>query len=255
MFQGRFVWYELMTTDVEAATRFYGAVAGWTTQAWGKTGYTMWQVGDKGIGGVNPLSDDAKRMGAPPHWIANITCEDVDATVAKATALGATVLMPPTSMPTVGRFAVLADPQGATFAAFCPESAMDGGGSPAVGQFSWHEYYGSDHVAALGFYSALFGWNQTSSMDMGEMGLCQMYGIGEKVLGGMMNKPPMMPMAAWNFYVRVDDLEAALARVSANGGRLVMGPMEPPGGDRVATCIDPQGAMFSLHQLAADRGR
>ena len=89
MSQGRFVCFELMTADVEAAKRFYGAVSGWTTQAWGDNGYRTWQVGDKGIGGVNALSDDAKAMGAGPHWIANITCEDVDATVAKATSLGA----------------------------------------------------------------------------------------------------------------------------------------------------------------------
>ena len=253
MSQGCFVWYELMTTDVEAARRFYGAVTGWTTQAWGDTGYTMWQLGDKGIGGVNVLSDEAKQMGAQPHWIANITCDDVETTVAKAVSLGAMVLMPPTSMPTVGRFAVLMDPQGATFAAFCPESEMGGDGPAAVGQFSWHEYYGADHGAAFEFYSALFGWNTTSSMDMGPMGVYQMYGIGERVLGGMMNKPPMMPVAAWNFYVRVEDLDSAIARVTGNGGRLVMGPMEPPGGDRVATFMDPQGAMFSLHQLAADR--
>ncbi|MEJ2547342.1 MAG: VOC family protein, partial [Gemmatimonadota bacterium] len=60
-------------------------------------------------------------------------------------------------------------------------------------------------------------------------------------------RPPEMPIGAWIFYVRVDDIEAAVERVKAAGGQVLNGPMEVPGGDRVAQCQDPQGAVFALH--------
>ena len=99
------------------------------------------------------------------------------------------------------------------------------------------------------FYEALFGWNKTEAMDMGERGIYQMYGKGEKTFGGMMTKPAEMPgPPAWLYYVTVADLDATVDQVKARGGQLLMGPMDVPGGDRIAQCMDPQGAAFALHE-------
>ncbi len=102
---GRFVWYELLTSDPEAAKSFYEAVIGWGLQDWdtpeGAPSYSMWMVGERPIGGVMPLPEEAKAAGAPPHWIANVHVEDVDATVAKAKQLGAQILHGPEDIPKV----------------------------------------------------------------------------------------------------------------------------------------------------------
>lgn len=251
--RGRFVWYDLNTTDPEGAQKFYTDVVGWGATQWENSGnipYTMWTVGEQTIGGVMQLPAEAQAGGAPSHWISYISTPDVDATVEKATGLGANVMVPPMDIPTVGRFAVLTDPQGAIIATFAPSGDMPGNpGPPTTGFFSWHELATTDPDKAFDFYSALFGWKKTDAMDMGDMGLYQMYGVGEEPLGAMMRKPAEMPgPSAWLYYVLVADIDAAVAKVKAGGGRILNGPMDIPDGGRIAQAMDPQGAMFALHE-------
>jgi len=249
--RGRFVWYDLMTPDPTAATAFYTAVVGWGTQDWtspdGKMPYTMWTAGKTTIGGMMSLPKELADRGVPPHWIAYISTPDVDATAAQAKQLGGKVLNPPTDIPTVGRFAVLADPQGAAFMVFKPLTpAAAPNGPPTPGHFSWHELHTTDHVKALEFYTALFGWEQTQSMDMGDMGIYQMYGLNGETFGGMFNVPTI-PMPHWLLYTMVDNVDEAAKRVTEHGGKILNGPMDVPDGGRIVQCMDPQGAAFALH--------
>jgi predicted enzyme related to lactoylglutathione lyase len=250
--QGNFVWYELMTNDMNGAIKFYKDVIGWGTQAFagGEMPYTMWTVGETPIGGVLPLSDEAKKAGAPPHWIAYVAADDVDALTKRAESLGAKTCVPPKDIPTVGRFSVISDPQGAVIALFKPAGGeMTRPAEPPNGYVSWHELIAADNESAFRFYSQLFGWQKTDAFDMGpERGTYQMYGKPGRPFGGMMTKPKGYPAPPhWLYYVKVGDLDAAVSRVEKDGGRLMNGPMEVPGGDRVAQCIDPQGAAFALH--------
>ncbi len=108
-------WNELMTTDVDAAKAFYGGLFGWrgdTVQMGGEgPPYTLWMLGDAGIGGAMPPPME----GMPSFWGVYFSVADCDATVAKATELGANVLNGPMDVPDVGRMAALMDPQGAAF--------------------------------------------------------------------------------------------------------------------------------------------
>ena len=189
--RGQNVWFDLMTTDMKAAEAFYTNVLGWKTQQWKDANpempYTMWVSGEAPLGGVMALSPDAQKMGAPPHWIAYTVVDDADGTAQKVEKLGGRTYVPPTDIPGVGRFAVLADPQGATFAILKPSG--DTQPPPdAVGQFSWAELNTTDYEAAWKFYSELFGWKHRSSMDMGPMGTYFMFNDqSEKTKGGMSN--------------------------------------------------------------------
>jgi predicted enzyme related to lactoylglutathione lyase len=210
----------------------------------------MWTRGDTPVGGLMSLPDEAKKAGAPPHWLAYIGTSNVDGSVAKATSLGAQVLVPPNDIPTVGRFAVLTDPQGAVFAMYSPSNAPAPEGPPALGDMSWHELTTTDYAAAFDFYSALFGWEKKGAMDMGPMGTYQMFGTRGRMLGGMMNKTADMPMPPnWLVYARVDDVTGVVQRVKDHGGKLLHGPVEVPGGDLIAVCMDPQGAAFAVHHV------
>ena len=251
---GHFVWYELMTSDVEAAKAFYTELMGWGTTAMdmGDMSYTMWTKGEAPVGGVMVLPEEAKDAGAPSNWMAYISTTDVDATASQAAELGGTVLKSPTDIPTVGRFSVIADPQGAVFAAYKgtsdPEPTDD---PPAPGDFSWHELATTDYEGAFDFYQKLFGWERTDAMDMGEGRMYQMFGRGGPPLGGMFDKTPDMPGPPfWLFYTMVDDVDRKVERVKALGGQVLNGPMEVPGGDRVVQCMDPQGVAFALHSTA-----
>ena len=135
------------------------------------------------------------------------------------------MLLPPTDIPTVGRFAVLQDPQGAVLAVFSGDGEMPARGAmPAVGEFSWHELATTDPDAAWDFYSELCGWKKTESMDMGEIGAYQMFASGEQTTGGIFLKPPEMPGPSnWLCYARVDDLERAVKAVEKGGGKVVNG--------------------------------
>jgi predicted enzyme related to lactoylglutathione lyase len=110
---GAFSWCELMTTDPAAATAFYSKLFGWQTEAMNMgMPYTVVKVGDSAIGGMMGMPPGAP-AGMPPTWVPYVTVKDVDALVKQVVSLGGTVRMPPTDIPTVGRFAVIADPQGA----------------------------------------------------------------------------------------------------------------------------------------------
>ncbi len=121
-----------------------------------------------------------------------------------------------------------------------------------MGQFSWHELATSDYKKTLSFYSDLFAWTPQDAMDMGEAGIYQLYGLGGAPMGGMFNKPDEMPdLPMWLLYISVDDVIAAVGKVKELGGQVVNGPMEVPGGDLIAQCLDPQGALFALHSTAS----
>jgi len=246
--KGRFVWYENLTGDPKAAIDFYSNVVGWTTQPFGQD-YVMW-VGSQGpLGGVMKLPDEAKKMGMPPTWMAHVQVENVDEAAARAKKLGGKVRKEPEDVPTVGRFAIIGDPQGATISLFTPEKPMTLHDSSKPGEFCWNELMTSDNVASFDFYSQLFDWKLLSEMDMGQMGKYRIFGLGDRQMGGMMTIPkgaPMPPM--WIYYTEVPDLEAALTRAKAKNAKVMNGPMDVPGGGRIAQLLDPQGAAFALHQ-------
>ncbi len=245
--QGRFIWYELATRDVPAAIAFYGDVARWKTEPFGDD-YTMW-VGSQGpLGGLRSQSPDEAAV--PPYWTSHVIVDDVDATAGRVRDLGGKVLFGPHDIPDVGRFAVIADPQGAVLSIFRPGGPMELHDLAREGEFCWNELVTSDHAAGFAFYSALFGWKVLRDLDMGPLGTYRLFGLGEEDgLGGMMTLPKDARMPpAWVYYVSTDDLDAAIARATGLGAKLLNGPMEVPGGGRIAQLADPQGAAFALHQ-------
>ena len=248
----RFFWYELMTTDVAAATSFYSDVVGWTAASWGDgsegSPYMIVNAAGRGVGGVMQLPDEVRQMGGGPAWLGYIHVADVDAKTAAIRAAGGRVHREPDDIPGVGRFSVATDPQGATFMLLAPTGEDQPPAAPMTpGHVGWHELYAADWRDALAFYRDQFGWTATTDFDMGEMGTYQLFSMGgDGDEGGMMNKMPDMPMPFWSFYFVVDGIDAAVERVTKGGGRVIMGPMEVPGGSWVLQGLDPQGANFAL---------
>jgi predicted enzyme related to lactoylglutathione lyase len=248
---GQFFWYDLMTTDVDAAGKFYADVVGWGLQKQTAPGtdYTLFLVNDQGAAGLMPIPAEAATMGARPCWTGYIAVDDVDKAVKELQEAGGIVHRPPSEVPGIIRFAVVADPQGARFIVARglgdrpppPEHAF------TPGLVGWRELYAGEWTAAFAFYEKLFGWTKADAIDMGPMGVYQLFKTGESdAAGGMMTKPDMIPMAYWGYYFIVPTIDAAAARVTAGGGKVVNGPMEVPGGQWIVQCTDPQGAYFSL---------
>ncbi|HLH26741.1 MAG TPA: VOC family protein [Chloroflexota bacterium] len=247
---GRFVWYELMTTDLAAARAFYTQVVGWQARDSQMPGmeYWMFEAGGTPVAGLMAQPEDVRQAGAPPSWNGFVAVDDVDAAAAKVTASGGTLHVPPRDIPNVGRFAIMADPQGAVLGLLKAANPDQGPRpqEPGAGRVGWHELYAVDQASVFASYAGLFGWQKEEAMDMGPMGVYQTFGLGGQMIGGMMNKPPEMPVAHWNYYFGVDSIEAAIERVKAAGGQVVFGPQEVPGGAFVMMGIDPQGGSFAL---------
>jgi predicted enzyme related to lactoylglutathione lyase len=251
---GQFVWYELTTPDVEGAKKFYPRFTGWGTLPFDND-YTMWTTGGVPLAGLFRLSDEMRQQGVPPNWMPYIEASNVDETAAKATSLGGSVKMGPADIPGTGRYAVLQDPQGATFGVYKSSNSMGLGpwdGTAVVGRFSWHELMTTDRVAAFEFYRALFGWEKNGEMDMGGGEMYDMYGKGDKMYGGIFNR--MGDMAGmhpfWLVYIHVKDVGKAVAIATKAGATIQRPQMDIPGGS-IAILGDPQGAGFALHHANA----
>jgi predicted enzyme related to lactoylglutathione lyase len=243
-----------MTTDTAAAEKFYKNVVGWNSAPFdgSPTPYTVFKrSGDVQVAG---LMKRPEGMNMPPFWSMYVAVPKLEEAVANIKRLGGSELSGLIEVPTVGRMQMMKDPQGAAFYIIQPAPREERPETaPEVGEGSWHELMTTDAEAAMKFYTEVFGWQPSEVMDMGPMGKYYMFNRPIGMIGGMMNKPPEMAQVPpyWGIYFRVSDINAAVERVKANGGQILNGPMEVPGGDWIVNATDPQGAMFSLHAKKA----
>lgn len=242
--QGTPIWYELMTPDPAAAQRFYENVLGWKVADSGMAGmdYRLASAGDAMVAGLMA----PPREGIPANWGIYFAVADCDAAARDAQSAGASICVPATDIPGVGRFAVLTDPQGAVF------NILKGEGSDSQafdqskpGHGNWQELMTTDPKAALSFYGKLFGWSEARVHDMGAMGGYHIISHDGREIGGMMGLGGA-PMACWLPYFGSSGIDASTKRIAAAGGKVIRGPMEVPGGAFIVVATDPQGAHFAI---------
>jgi uncharacterized protein len=242
---GQIVWHDHVSTDREAAKRFYGELLGWEFKEWegAEQPYSMISSGDTEHGGFIGVEP---QEGFQAHWGAYVVA-DVDAAVERARAAGATVYVEPKDIPEVGRFGVFGDPQGAIISPFAP--SYD---SPAPqGTFVWDELLTPDVEAAKRYYADVFGWTNRE-MDMGEAGTYTLFvrGDGEDVAGAMQPQQPL-PRALWQTYLAADDVDATTKRAAELGATVLLEPTTVKEVGRMSVLTDPTGAFFGLFQAPA----
>jgi uncharacterized protein len=243
-----FFWYELMTSDPEAARKFYSDVVGWTAKDSGVPGYTIFNVQDQGVAGLMQILEEVVAQGGRPAWMGYILVDNADAMAERIKQEGGTVHHGPFDVPGVIRIAPVSDPQGVAFMigqplTDGPQPLNDGTANGTVG---WHELYANEWESDFAFYEKLFGWTKAETHDMGPMGIYQLFAAGGRPIGGMMTKPPQVPVPHWGFYFNVEAIDTATDRLKAAGGTVRNGPMQVPGGQWIVQAMDPQGAAFSL---------
>ena len=247
---GRFAWYELITTEAEAAKAFYSKVMGWgmLDASVASRAYTLFTAGNDLVSGLTNLPEEEQRIGGKPAWIGYIAVDDVDETAGRIANLGGTVHVPPTDVINVSRFSIFADPQTARLGLLRwsrPPSLQKPAGLGTIGQVGWHELLATDWQTAFAFYSELFGWQQADA-DLGEMGTYQLFSSGGQAIGGMVTRAPVVSAPFWLYYFDVGDVDAAARRVETAGGQIFNGPVQLPGGNKIVQCSDPQGVIFAL---------
>lgn len=257
--KGTPLWYEYLATDLDQAHAFYASMFNWTVRDSGMEGmdYRLTAApGGADVGGL--MKHPGAGEGAPPTWLIYFATDDVDADAALATQLGGSVMMPPMDIPGVGRFAMLTDPQGHPFYVMKGESGdpstafMESQGA-CVGHGVWNELTAEDQDAAMAFYQPLLGLRHVGAMPMGPLGDYKFIGQGGDMddnsgcvaVGASMNAFPGA-RRGWQVYFAVDDVDAAVERLNAGGGKIIQGPDQIPGGDYSVVAEDPAGARFGF---------
>jgi predicted enzyme related to lactoylglutathione lyase len=240
---GKFVWFELVGGDAPKAQAFYGEVFGWKTRSFPLPGaaYDMIYTGDDMIGGYAAAAG-ARR---DARWLAYASVEDVDAAVRTATERGGAVVVPAQDIPTVGRRACVADPQGAELGLFRSVGGDMADADVPQGGWCWNELHTPDPAKALGFYDAVVGFTHRAEA-MGPGGTYHVVAAGGVDRGGASAMIPPGTTPHWLPYVRVADVDGAIARAKRLGATVTVAPMDIPDVGRIGCFDDPQGAHIAV---------
>ena len=249
---GEFCWVDLSTTDVDGAKSFYGDLLGVTAQdAPGDPdetgGYGFFVLDGKLVAGLGPVQSGEGH----PAWSSYIKVEDADATAERAKEAGGTVFFGPADLPNEsGRVAMLRDPEGA-FIGIVEQNRHPGAqvvNEP--GAWTWCNLMTRDLERAKDFYGRVFGW-ETAQNDETPPNILNWQVEGQRWpegLGGLMgitdDLPADMP-PHWQVYFVVENMDEAIERATSEGAKVGFGPIDVPVA-RLATLVDPQGAVVSM---------
>jgi predicted enzyme related to lactoylglutathione lyase len=252
--QGKIVWHDLMTNDVEKARRFYSELFAWRIKDEGGWSFIYANDSDKHFGTV--MSLPTPHM--PPHWIPYFAVDNLDAAMTAITAAGGKLHTAKMNAGTTGTFAIAADPQGASFTAWqyaAGHEEKESEAQPKAGHFCWDELLTSDTAAAQAFYTKVFGYG-TDKMTMPGMDYSIFLRQAKKADGkpwqaaGMMKLPQGVPHPFWESYVVVDNCDASMEKAKRLGAALPMPAMDIPSVGRFTTILDPSMAALGILQPA-----
>ncbi|HXQ76437.1 MAG TPA: VOC family protein [Acidimicrobiales bacterium] len=240
-------WVDLQTPDPAAAQAFYGSVFGWTTADLGPEagGYGMFQKDGANIAGVGPTMGE----GQPPAWTSYVNVIDAEATVARATIAGGTILLEPMPVMEAGHMALFADPTGAVLGLWQPGQHKGADVANDPDTWCWNELNTRDVAKATSFYTHVFDWEASKAAFDG-MEYTE-WKNGGATIGGMLEMPAMVPAqvpAHWLVYFAVSDTDATVATAQKLGATVFVAPTDIPPG-RFSVLADPAGAMFAVIKI------
>ena len=256
--EGRIIWNEIHTADLEATLAFYRDLFGWTTRAEELATYTHFYLGDKTVAGLMPIAAGSP---VPPHWAVYVGTADAEAYMQRAVEAGGKALMPLMDLPETGKISAVADGEGAVLSPFQPantdrETWVSTG---APGTFCWVELLCRDADAARAFYGKVAGW-EMRDLEMGDGSLYTILapqgapegdgvgGIQQLPVGGIQQLPEGDPSpSCWLSYIAIEDIDASTAKVTELGGKVMVPPTEIPGMGRFSVVADNGGSVFAMY--------
>jgi len=246
---GKVVWSDLVTDDVAAARRFYEGVLGWTFESTtGPEGkqYLLARSGGTYVAGMVPVKGRADGVELS-RWLPYVSVADVDAAVRQAGAAGGRVALAPRSI-TVGRVAVIIDPEGAVIglARSSIGDPDDSTTAPGPGRRVGTELLSNDPAAAASFYGSVMGYEaRSASRRGGEVTVLQSGGHDRATV---LRNPTGNWSPVWLTSFGVSDPAAAAARAESLGGKVLL-PVSPEVREgSIAIVEDPSGAVVVLQR-------
>jgi predicted enzyme related to lactoylglutathione lyase len=243
--QGTFAWADCSSTDTARSKAFYVALMGWTAEdlpIGDGLFYTMFKQNGLNVAGLGPSMTE----GMPSVWTSYVSVNNADAAAAKVKELGGTVMMEPMDVFENGRMMLLQDPTGAVLGMWQPKNHIGASLVNTPGAMTWNELSTRDLDTARAFYTKLFGWE--ASVD--STGYTTFRNNGRSNGGAMQMDDSWGAMPpVWSAYFSVADIDATLAKVEPNGGRVFMGKTDAGEVGAFAVVGDPTGAVCSFMQL------
>ena len=241
---GRWLWADLVTTDVARSSDFYARVFGWTYRTVpgdaGGPGYVTIIASGQAIGGIVLARTDKTNSGA--RWI-GLVSGDPKFMAARAQERGGSIVVAPRTLPGRGEIAVLSDPSGARFAVLRADRGDPPDQLGREGEWLWAELWTTDPERAAAFYREVFGYAITE----GGKGTPDSYVLsaGGRARAGIMRSPDATLKSVWIPYVRVADVARTIARAEQGGARIIVAPRAHHR-SQVAVLVDPLGAPFAV---------
>lgn len=248
---GVFCWVDLMTHDLEAAKRFYSQLFGWEFPPTDEhMQYCNAMQSGQMVAGLGGMPPEMKNQGVPPMWNSYAWSQDAAKVEAAAREAGAKILMPTMQIDEHGSMLSFMDPTGAAVGVWQPGTHRGAGIVNKPNSLCWNELMTRDVEKAKAFYAKVFGWTY-DKVPMGEFDY-HIAKVGERQNGGVM--PMEGPMwegipTHWMVYFAVADCDAIANKCKQLGGDIRVPPTDMQVG-RFAVLSDPQGAVFSVLELA-----
>lgn len=239
-------WIDLFTSDPAKSRAFYSVLFGWTSQDTGAEygGYVNFLKDGAMVGGL--MGHDGS-SGMPDTWSVYLITDDAKGTIDAAAAAGSQVYVPAMDVMDLGVMGMVSDPGHAAVGVWQPGMHKGFGVLTEVGTPAWFELQTRDFDAVVEFYKNVFKWDAHAASDVPEFRYTTL-GEGQSMAAGIIDAsawPEEAGPARWSVYFRVDDVDAALAKVTELGGTVVMGAEDTPYG-RLAGATDPTGAFLKL---------
>ncbi|MDW7774093.1 MAG: VOC family protein [Desulfobulbaceae bacterium] len=240
---GQVVWYDLLTTDRDAARQFYGQLFGWTFQEYNR--YTLILNNGMPIAGIVPV-DAVEKDARRGCWAVCLSIGDVDNYARLVEEIGGQIVQPPAEMVNRGRYTIISDPQGAPLVLLNSANGDPVPWEPEMGGWLWAELWTTDIDGALNFYQPLGGYI-AQRVNSGEEEDAYWILVNDEGWQAGVTAIPLEDVPPqWMPVIRVADPAAVADRVPALGGQVLMEPGHPLSSGNVAIIEDPTGGIFMV---------
>lgn len=243
---GKFIWFDLVTSDLAAAQRFYGAVFGWQFRVIGQSpeSYTVVEHAGRPIAGMFERAAPAGAL-RTARWLSLMSVADPAKVVRYVEEHGGTLVVPPASFGGRGTHALFRDPQGAIFGVLRSRTGDPPDTPVADGDFFWLDLLTTDPAAASQFYRDLAGYD-VQTRDVNPNVKRVVLSAGGYARAGIAGLPPSVKQPGWLPYILVNDIDSTLAKVRTAGGRVLLEPRAELLDGNLAVIADPNNGVLGI---------